>query len=79
MVHPSSGRLYPTGTVRPGSHARDPFTVKISERYILSGSSVFSPIFHATDGAVGVTMTSTFSKAFAKSSRINSRTADAFL
>ena len=38
--------------------------VKISERYIESGSPVFSPILKATVGDVGVRMTSTCSNAF---------------
>ncbi len=36
----------------------------MSERYICSGSSLFSPILNAAVGEVGVTIASTVSKAF---------------
>ena len=39
----------------------------MSERYIASGSSLFSPILNAVVGLVGVSSTSNFSNAAAKS------------
>src|SRR4051812_8799055 len=64
----------PHGSDRPGSPARLTEIVKISDRYICSGSSVFSPILNAVVGAVGVMMTSQFLNASSKSFLINART-----
>ncbi len=71
----SVGDANPTGIVSPGIPASDAGIVNISSRYRASGSVPLAPIFQATVGAVGVTMTSTNSNALAKSWRINSRTA----
>ena len=49
-------------------------TVKTSLRYIVTGSSIFSPWPNAADGAVGVRIASTFPKASVKSFRISART-----
>src|SRR5712671_239182 len=64
----------PHGRLNPQMPARLQDRVKMSERYICKGSSDFSPILKAGVGVVGVTMTSTFSKAFKKSWRISVRT-----
>ena len=52
--------------------------VKMSERYMVSGSSTFSPILKAGVGAVGQAITSQASKASSKSSTISVRTWEAF-
>gem|GEM_PF-1951815 len=75
----SSGLVYQIGSVNQGSCARLQFTVNISDKYILSGSSTFSQIFHATVGAVGVIIISTFLNASVKSFLISSLTSEAFL
>lgn len=49
-------------------------TVKMSSRYMASGSPVFSPSANAGDGVVGVKTTSTVLKASSKSRLINVRT-----
>src|SRR3954468_18702911 len=51
----------PQGTLMPQMPARLQEIVKMSERYICSGSSDFSPTLNAAVGVVGVTMASTFS------------------
>src|SRR5204862_1018185 len=63
----------PQGTETPGFPERFAGTVKMSFRYIASGSS-FSPCLNATPGVVGPTITSTFSNAASKSRRIRVRT-----
>ena len=50
----------------PGRPARLQVIVKMSDRYIDSGSSIFSPIRNATVGLVGVRIRSTCSKAVLK-------------
>ena len=50
----------------------------MSDRYIVSGSPVFSPRRNAGVGAVGVRSTSAASNAFVKSPRIRVRTFCAF-
>ena len=44
----------------PGMPARFAEIVNISERYIVRGSLIFSPILKAAVGEVGVTMASNF-------------------
>src|SRR6202040_2570931 len=68
----------PTGTAIAGTPARLAGTVKTSFKYIAIGSSVFSPMAKAADGAVGVRMQSTRSNAVAKSRAIKVRTRCAF-
>src|SRR6266508_660365 len=71
MIWMPSGRFprdRPEGTEIAGSPARDAGTVKTSDRYIVSGSSTFSPSRKAGAGIVGHTITSTASKARSKSS-----------
>ena len=46
----------------------------MSDRYIVSGSSIFSPSLNAVAGATGVTITSQLSNARSKSRRISVRT-----
>ena len=48
--------------------------VKMSDKYIVRGSAVFSPSRNATVGATGVAMTSQASKAVRKSCRMRVRT-----
>ena len=55
----------------PGIPARFADIVKISERYIVSGSFDFSPILNAGVGEVGVTIASYFLNALSKSCFIN--------
>ena len=64
----SFSRERPEGTEIAGSPASEAGTVKTSERYIVSGSSTFSPSLKAGVGIVGHTRTSTFAKASSKSS-----------
>ena len=59
--------------------ARFADTVKTSDKYMLIGSSVFSPSLNATSGLVGVAITSHFAKALSKSCRSSVRTCWAFL
>ena len=66
-------RVRPDGTEIAGRPASEAGTVKTSERYIVSGSSVFSPIRNAGPGIDGQTMTSTFAKARSKSSESSCR------
>ncbi len=70
---------FPNGTDMPGMPANEAGTVKISFRYILIGSSSFSPIGNAGLGVVGVNIISQFLKAVAKSSAINFLTFCAFI
>jgi hypothetical protein len=79
MLSQSSGFAYQIGKDNHGNQAKLQFTVKISDKYILRGSSTFSQIFQATLGDVGVIIKSTFLKASLKSFFINSLTKDAFL
>ncbi len=53
----------PHGTLIAGRPVRLALTVKMSFRYICSGSLVFSPSVNAGVGVVGVATTSTRSKA----------------
>ena len=69
----------PQGTEIPGIPARFAEIVKMSERYICMGSSVFSPILKAGVGVVGVRMQSQSVKARSKSRLISARTWEAFL
>ena len=57
-----------------GTPARLAGMVVMSMAYMAIGSSVFSPNLNAVTGLVGPTSTSTFSKAFLKSSMIRVRT-----
>ena len=50
-----------------GTPARLADMVKMSERYMVSGSEILSPILKATVGDVGVMMTSKFSNTLSKS------------
>ena len=68
----------PQGREIPGIPARLAEMVKISERYMVRGSSVFSPSQKAGVGAVGVKITSQRLKASSKSFRIRVRTFSAF-
>ena len=68
----------PAGTLRPGSPAMFTVTVKISFRYISTGSPDFSPIAKAGPGVVGVRIASTSSNAVSKSRLIRLRTFCAF-
>ena len=70
---PSSGAS-PIGRLSPGTPARFAGIVVRSFRYIASGSSMRSPIRNAVVGAAGLTSTSAFSKAEAKSRWISVRT-----
>src|SRR5262249_24089321 len=66
-------RVKPAGMERPGNPARLTGMVKMSFRYIWSGSSR-SPILKATPGGVGATITSTRSKPGGRSRRRGVRT-----
>ncbi len=66
------------GTDNPGMPARLAVTVKMSARYMASGSSAFSPSRNAGVGVVGVTIASTSANASSKSRAINVRTRCAF-
>ena len=68
----------PPGTEIPGSPAMLTVTVKMSLRYICSGSPLTSPMPKAGPGVVGVSSTSTFSNASSKSRLISVRTCCAF-
>src|SRR5262249_37034194 len=71
-----SGRplsVRPPGTEMPGRPARFTVTVKTSCRYISSGSEVLAPTPKAGPGVEGVSSTSHFSKAAAKSLLIRVR------
>jgi len=57
----------PHGTEIPGIPANEAVTVKMSARYMESGSSDFSPNLNAGVGVVGVMMASTSLNAFIKS------------
>ena len=72
MCRPMGKLLFvkPHGTDIAGSPARFADIVKISDRYILSGSPVFSPILNAAVGDVGVNMQSQDLNALSKSSFI---------
>ena len=61
----------PQGRLIAGSPAKLAGIVSRSERYIETGSSECEPALKAVVGAVGVSKTSTFSKAFLKSQRIS--------
>src|SRR3989338_4570287 len=64
----------PQGTESAGTPAKLAGIVKISERYIASGSVSFSPILKGGVGVVGDKIKSAFSKAVLKSWRISVRT-----
>ncbi len=68
----------PAGTEIPGIPAILAERVKISLKYMVNGSSLFSPILKAGDGATGDKIKSQVSKALEKSSMISVRTWDAF-
>src|SRR5207249_1899010 len=53
-------RANPHGTLTPQIPARLALIMKMSHRYIFSGSAVFSPILNATSAVVGVAITSHF-------------------
>ena len=61
----------------PGSPERVDGIVYVSQRYIARGSSVFEPNSKATDGEVGVSITSHDAYAAAKSSAMRRRTLSA--
>ena len=69
-----AARREPHGTDRPGMPARFAGTVKMSARYICSGSAVFSPRRNGGVGVVGVATTSQARKACSKSRRMSVRT-----
>ena len=71
--------LKPPGTDIPGRPARLVDRVKMSERYMASGSSTFSPFFQAGVGETGEISRSHDSQARLKSLRIKVLTWDAFL
>src|SRR5262245_14621731 len=64
----------PAGTLMPGRPAIFTVTVKMSLRYISSGSPDFSPSAKAGPGVVGVRIASTVSNAVSKSHLIKVRT-----
>src|SRR5208282_2306093 len=68
----------PAGTEMPGSPAKFTGTVKTSFRYMAMGSSIFSPMAKAAEGAVGVRIASQRWKAWSKSRAISARTFCAF-
>src|ERR1700722_20577663 len=74
----SPSALSPAGTLIAGTPASEAGTVNTSFRYIVTGSSIFSPIPKAAEGAVGVKIASTLPKASVKSRRINARIFCAF-
>src|SRR6185503_8717241 len=69
-----AGRVQPRRTLMPGRPARFTVTVKMSLRYMATGSSALSPRLKAAEGAVGVSRASTFSHACSKSSAMRRRT-----
>ena len=69
----------PQGTEMPGMPPRLAEMVKISDRYMVRGSSTFSPRRKAGVGATGVAITWQCSNAASKSRRIKARTWEAFL
>src|SRR5579862_1534131 len=66
--------VWPQGIEMPGMAARLAEMVKMSERYIESGSADFSPILKAGVGEVGQMIASHFLNASVKSLRISERT-----
>ena len=62
---------YPAGTEIAGKPDKFTGTVKISFKYIETGSSDFSPILNAEPGVDGVNIASTSLKALSKSFLIN--------
>src|SRR5262245_16238030 len=70
----SPARSTPQGTTSPGSPARFTEMVRMSERYMVSGSSMRSPRRNAVVGATGVTSASQRAKACSKSRRMSVRT-----
>ena len=68
---PLSPVVNPQGVLMPQMPAKFAAMVKISARYIWSGSFDISPILNAGVGAVGETMASTLVKASVKSFLIN--------
>ena len=82
MICSPSGRpslSTPAGTEMPGRPAIEAGMVNMSLRYMVTGSSIFSPAAKAAVGAVGVSSTSHFSKACLKSRAIRARICWAFL
>src|SRR5215831_8742585 len=78
-AHDLQAERQPVGS-RPGRDGErgNAGEVKMSFRYIATGSSFFSPTGKAAEGAVGARMQSTFSNAVAKSRMTNVRTRCAF-
>ena len=75
------GKLFlswPAGTEIAGNPAKLTGTVKISFKYIETGSSFFSPILKAALGVDGVNIASTSLKTLSKSFLINCLTFWAF-
>src|SRR5438094_10611900 len=68
----------PQGRARAGRPARLTEMVKMSDRYMVSGSAVFSPRRKAVVGATGVTSASQRASACWKSRRMSVRTCCAF-
>jgi hypothetical protein len=64
----------PQGRASAGRPARFTEIVKMSERYIVTGSAVFSPSRNAVVGETGVTSASQVSNTFWKSIRMRVRT-----
>jgi hypothetical protein len=56
----SSSSTVPTGIEIAGNQAKLAGTVYISAKYIFKGSLIFSQIFQATSGVVGVKIKSYF-------------------
>src|SRR5713226_1820298 len=78
MICSESGRPSrekPDGIAMAGTPTRFAGAVKMSDKYIDNGSSVFAPILNAASGVVGVSRKSNRWKAAAKSSRRRARTA----
>ena len=67
----------PQGTEIPGIPARFAESVKMSDKYMVRGSSVIAPNLKAGVGATGARITSQVSKALLKSLTINVLTWDA--
>ena len=76
IIWKPTGRPFdiPPGTEMPGIPAMFAGMVRMSLRYICTGSAIFSPILKATDGDVGITSASNRLKASANSFLISVRT-----
>ena len=73
-MNPALRGVNPQGTDSPQIPAKFAVTVKMSPRYIWSGSPVFSPIRYAAVGATGVRIASQNLNTSSKSFRISVRT-----